>query len=131
MLRPGFVCWLLLPFLISHNGLLRPASIGPWHTGLSTVLAAHVLATYQIICFRHLDLSFCSGSAPLNLIDRHFSSSIVTATAPLAERRTLLPSTPATRLRSMKWWCSLCDPSPLSFFVNLMRLPSTLSTVPT
>jgi hypothetical protein len=58
MLRPGLVCWLLLPFLISHNALLRPASIGLWHTGLSTVLAAHVLPTYQIICFRHLDLSF-------------------------------------------------------------------------
>src|SRR6476619_2621132 len=126
MLRPGFVCWLLLPFLISHDALLRRASIWLWHAGLSTMLAAHILPTFH----RPFDLS-CCGSAPLHLVNRHFSSSIVTATAPLAERRTLLPSTPATRLRSIKWWCSLCDPSPLSFFVNLMRLPSTLSTVPT
>jgi hypothetical protein len=32
----------------------------------------------------------------------YFSCSIVTATAPMAERRTLLPSTSATRLRSTK-----------------------------
>jgi hypothetical protein len=32
----------------------------------------------------------------------HFSSSIVTATAPMAESRTLFPSTSATRLRSTK-----------------------------
>jgi hypothetical protein len=33
---------------------------------------------------------------------RYFSSSIVTATAPMAESRTLLPSTSATSVFSMK-----------------------------
>jgi hypothetical protein len=33
----------------------------------------------------------------------YFSCSMVTATAPMAERRTLFPSTSATRLRSTKW----------------------------
>jgi hypothetical protein len=55
MLRPGFVGWLLLPFLISHDALLRRASIGLWHAGLSTVLSSRVLPTFQIICFRHWD----------------------------------------------------------------------------
>jgi hypothetical protein len=36
------------------------------------------------------------------LVERHFSSSIVTATSAFAESLTLLPSTPATRLLSMK-----------------------------
>jgi hypothetical protein len=61
----------------------------------------------------------------------YFSSSIVTATAPMADSRTLLPSTSATRFLSMKRWWPLWLPSPLSFLVSLMRLLSTLSTVPT
>jgi hypothetical protein len=35
--------------------------------------------------------------------ERYFSSSIVTATSAFAESLTLSPSTPATRLLSMKW----------------------------
>ena len=59
------------------------------------------------------------------------SSSNSTATSALADRRTTLPSTSATRLSGMKWRWPLWEPSPLSFFVSLMRLPSTLSTAPT
>ena len=36
-------------------------------------------------------------------LEFYFSCSMVTATAPMAERRTLFPSTSATRLRSTKW----------------------------
>jgi hypothetical protein len=51
MLRLGFVCRLFLPFLISDDGLLRRASIRPRHASLSTMLAAHILLAFQIICF--------------------------------------------------------------------------------
>src|ERR1700761_9623660 len=61
----------------------------------------------------------------------YFSSSNVTATSALAESLTLLPSTPAIRPLSMKWWWPLCEPSPLSFLVSLIRPPSNRSTVPT
>jgi hypothetical protein len=51
MLRPGFVCWLFLPFLVLHEALLRRASIRLRHASLSTMLAAHILSAFQITCF--------------------------------------------------------------------------------
>src|SRR3954469_22494741 len=50
-------------------------------------------------------------------------------TSPRAVRRTLSPSTSATRPRGMKWWGPSCA-TPLSARMSLMRLSSTLSTVP-
>lgn len=98
-ISPSFVCGLLLPFLVLDNALLCRASIELLHAGLSTVLSPHVLPTFQIICFRHWDFLLLLIGA---LVERHFSSSIVTATSAFAESLTLLPSTPATRLLSMK-----------------------------
>ena len=46
-----------------------------------------------------------SGLSPVDIgasVERHFSSSIVTATSAFAESLTLLPSTPATKPLSMK-----------------------------
>jgi hypothetical protein len=83
------------------------------------LLVVHELARF-LVALRELlltlDLSFelraladraVAVARPGDLLPSYFSASIVTATAPFADSRTLLPSTSATRPPSMKWWWPL------------------------
>jgi len=56
---------------------------------------------------------------------------MVTATAPIAESRTLLPSAPATRLRSMEVVMTLVASLATALFGQLDPIAFDLSTVPT
>ena len=75
MSRPGFVSRLFLPFLITHDALPRRASIRLRHASLSTMLATHILPAFQVICFRHFDLSRCG--TPSHLVRCHASTIVI------------------------------------------------------